>query len=71
MAQKPHNQNYIEADRGGTKYNPGIARHLHTQVEIETIRLLGLTTVNLMTDEPKTDLIVMNDGQLIYVGSID
>ncbi len=61
-----YNENFISVDRGGTRFNPGISRHLHTQNELTTISLLNLTTTNLMTDDSGRDIIVMNDGQLVY-----
>ena len=64
------NENFISSDRGGTRYNPGISRHLHTSNELKTVELLELTTTNLLTDDSGRDVIVMNDGQLIYQGSI-
>lgn len=64
------NENFIENDRGGTRFNPGISRHLHTQNELKTIELLSLSTTNLMTDASGRDVIVLNDGQLIYQGTI-
>jgi len=65
-----YNENFLNSDRGGTRFNPGISRHLHTANELATISLLSLTTTNLMTDSTGHDVIVMNDGQLIYNGDI-
>ena len=65
------NKNFIENDRGGTRYNPGIARLLRTKVELETIEELGLTTNNMLTDNSGRSVITLNDGQILYNGTIE
>lgn len=64
-------KNFIETDRGGVRYNPGIARLLRTQVELETIEELGLTTDNMLTDNSGRAVITLNDGQILYNGTIE
>jgi hypothetical protein len=65
-----YNENFLDIDRGGTRFNPGISRHLHTQNELATIDTLSLSTTNLLTDTTGRDVIVLNDGQLLYQGTI-
>lgn len=65
-----YNDNFIESDRGGTRFNPGISRHLHTANELNVIAQLSLTTTNLVTDTTGRDVIVMNDGEIIYNGTV-
>ena len=52
--------------RGGVRHIPDLVAEMHTANELKTIELLGLTTVNLVTDDTDYDVIITNCGDIVY-----
>ncbi len=55
-----------DRQRGGVRHIPDVVKETHIANEFKTIELLGLTFLNIVTDDTGYDIIVTNCGDIVY-----
>ena len=55
-----------DRQRGGVRHIPDVVKEAHIANEFKTIELLGLPFLNIVTDDTGYDILVTNEGDLIY-----